>query len=432
MTWNAPVEAPSTTRGVRRFKAVTKRDLATSSPFKHLAPELLRSLQVMAEILPFKANRYVVDELIDWEKVPDDPIFQLTFPNRAMVPEETYACMDDVLRSDPDAETLKMVGIILRNGLIPRQPETGESPLPAHDGKEIPGLYRQFRETLLVFPRRAQTCFANCTYCIRWMKQTKEAPASYCTDERSALPYLRDHPEISDVLLTGGDPLVMRAQVLRKYIAPLLDLEGVRTIRISTRAIAWWPYRFSGDKDADELLRLFEEIVEAGRHLCIIGHISHPRELQTRAAVRAVSRIRSTGAVIRCQGPLLGHVNDDVDTLAELWRREVSLGMVPYYLFLDSDAGPRDYFKVPLSRAVDLFQAAQRRSSGLARTVRGPVAYNVTDKVLINDVVDLNGEKRFVLQYIQSNQPDKAGRVFFARFDERATRYDQLDILSNR
>jgi L-lysine 2,3-aminomutase len=262
------------------------------------------------------------------------------------------------------------------------------------------------------------------------MKHAKEGDASYCADEKSPVPYLVDHPEVSDVLLTGGDPLIMRARVLGRYVAPLLKVESVQTIRIGTRSISWWPYRFTDDADSDELMKLFGDIVNAGKHLCIIGHISHPREIETRAAARAVARIRSTGAVIRCQTPLLKNVNDHPETLAALWTSEVRQGMVPYYLFTESDAGARNHFKVPLARALRLFQAAQQRVSGLARTVRGPVIYNVTDKIQITDVIQVAGEERFVLQYVQSHLPENAGKVILAEYDEHAVRFDQLKVVS--
>ena len=73
--------------------------------------------------------------------------------------------------------------------------------------------------------------------------------------------YLRQHPEVTSVLFTGGDPMVMRAPLLARWIEPLLALDTLRSIRIGTKALAWWPQRFVADRDADEVLRLFERVV---------------------------------------------------------------------------------------------------------------------------------------------------------------------------
>jgi L-lysine 2,3-aminomutase len=143
--------------------------------------------------------------------------------------------------------------------------------------------------------------------------------------------YLKTHPEVNSILFTGGDPLIMKSSVLRRYIEPLLapELEHVLSIRIGTKATAYWPYRFLTDPDADDLLRLFVEVRQAGRHLALMSHYSHPRELETAEAQEAVRRIHNTGAVIRCQAPLIRHVNDDSRTWADLWRLELRLGAIP-------------------------------------------------------------------------------------------------------
>jgi L-lysine 2,3-aminomutase len=86
-------------------------------------------------------------------------------------------------------------------------------------------------------------------------------------DTDGLLAYLLCHPESTNVLITGGDPLVMSTRVLERYIDVLLDprLEGLESIRIGTKAVPYWPYRFVTDSDADGLMRLFERVVTAGK-----------------------------------------------------------------------------------------------------------------------------------------------------------------------
>lgn len=115
--------------------------------------------------------------------------------------------------------------------------------------------------------------------------------------------YLRQHQEVTDVLITGGDPMTMKAKHLALYIEPLLnsDFEHIQTIRIGTKSIAYWPYRFVTDEDADDILRLFEKVTSSGKHLSIMAHYDHPTEIKTEIAQAALQRIRSTGAQIRTQ-----------------------------------------------------------------------------------------------------------------------------------
>jgi L-lysine 2,3-aminomutase len=241
--------------------------------------------------------------------------------------------------------------------------------------------------------------------------------------------YLERHPEVSDVLVTGGDPLVMSTKVLRRNLEPLLDpaLEHVRSIRIGSKALAYWPHRFVSDRDADDLLRFFEEIQASGRRLALMAHFSHPRELSTPVVQEAIRRVRETGAVIRCQAPLIRHVNDSEDVWATMWREQVRLGMIPYYMFVERDTGPKHYFEVPLARAYRIFSEAYGRVSGLGRTVRGPSMSATPGKALIEGVARVAGEKVFVLKFIQARDTSWVNRVFFARFDSQAAWLDELE-----
>ena len=210
---------------------------------------------------------------------------------------------------------------------------------------------------------------------------------------------------------------------------PLLDpsLENLVSIRFGTKAPAYWPYRFVGNEDADGLLKLFEEIRESGRSVAVMAHYSHPKELSTPVAQEAVRRIRNAGAVVRCQAPLIRRVNDHADTWATMWRNQVRLGAIPYYMFVERDTGAKDYFELPLVEALQIFNDAYRQVSGLARTVRGPSMSTSPGKVIVDGIAAVHGEKVMVLKFIQARDPRWVGRLFFARFDPEATWLDQLE-----
>ena len=130
--------------------------------------------------------------------------------------------------------------------------------------------------------------------------------------------------------------------------------------------------------------------------------------------------------MIRLQGPCIRHVNDDAATWRSLWTAGVRLGCIPYYLFVERDTGARRYFEMPLARCHEIYRDAYAGVSGLARTVRGPSMSATPGKVHILGRNTVGGEEVFTLQYIQCRRPELVRRPFFAKFDAKATWFDQL------
>jgi len=412
-----------------KYRVYTRNDLAAIPQLNRLSPDVRLSMQAVAAVLPFRVNNYVIENLIRWDNVPDDPIFQLTFPQPGMLETGDLRRLRQLIEKGVASEKLGALVRDIQDRLNPHPAGQMELNVPQLDGQPLPGMQHKYRDTVLFFPAPGQTCHAYCTYCFRWPQFVGIDELKFAARQAETLVgYLRQHKEVSNVLFTGGDPMIMRTPVLRRFIEPLLDpeLEHITTIRIGTKATAYWPYRFVTDPDADDLLRLFDEVKSAGRHLAIMSHYSHPVELSTPVAQAAVRRIQQTGAIIRCQAPLIRHVNDDADTWAELWRTEVRLGAVPYYLFVERDTGPKGYFEVPLARCYEIFQKAYRRVSGLERTVRGPSMSATPGKVIVDGITEIAGEKVFGLRFVQAREPDWVRRPFYARYDEHATWLDQL------
>lgn len=415
MVHHRPVERPDA-----RYRAVTARDLPDLVAAGRLTPERALAVRAVATVLPFRTNRYVVDSLIDWSAGADDPIFRLTFPQAGMLAPPDLARLTDLLRRDAPAELARAVREI-RERLNPHPDGQRELNMP------LPGLQHKYAETVLVFPSQGQTCHAYCTYCFRWPQFVGQPDLRMATNDVDGfVGYLRAHPEVTDVLVTGGDALVMSAELLGRWVEAALSVESVRTIRLGTKALSFWPYRFVTDPDADDLLRLFERVVASGRHLAVMAHFSHPREVEPAIVATAIRRIRATGAVIRCQAPLIRGINDAAATWADLWTVTTGLGVVPYYMFVERDTGPKDWFAVPLARAHAIFRNAYAQVSGLARTARGPVMSTTSGKVVVDGVAAVAGQEVFVLRYLQARDPALVGRPFFAEFDPTATWFTDL------
>jgi KamA family protein len=297
------------------------------------------------------------------------------------------------------------------------------------NGSRIEGLQHKYRETVLFFPKSGQTCHAYCAFCFRWPQFVEDSSMRMALADSNMLArYLGVHTEVTDLLITGGDPLTMSTRRLATYLDPLLGsgLEHVQNIRIGTKALSFWPFRFVSDDDADELLRLFERLIKAGRSVAVMAHFNHPVELSTPIVHRAISRILSTGAQIRSQSPLLRYVNDDPGVWSSMWKEQVRLGIYPYYMFIVRDTGARSRFDVPLVRALQVYRDAVINVSGLARTARGPSMSTNAGKIEIQGITTVEREDVFLLNFIQARNPAWVRQPFFAHFDEKATWFDDL------
>ncbi|HMQ60035.1 MAG TPA: hypothetical protein PKE06_05160 [Flavilitoribacter sp.] len=408
---------------LRNFREIPEVD-------RYLSEEDKFAIEVVGNILPFKANNYVTEELIDWENFRRDPIYALTFPAAEMLEPQHFQEIAALLNAGAGKAEIKLTANRIRRELNPHPAGQMEHNVPVLDGAPLTGIQHKYRETLLFFPNQGQTCHAYCTFCFRWpqfvgMNELKFA----MRDTDLLIRYLREHPEVNDVLFTGGDPMIMKTRMIAQYIDALIEarIPNLRTIRIGTKVLGYWPQRFVTDEDADDLLRLFERTKEAGIHLAFMAHFNHPRELETDMVKTAIERILNTGAVIRTQSPIMRHINDRAEVWSDMWQKQVELGCIPYYMFVARNTGAQHYFAISLEAAWRIFNRAYRKVSGVARTVRGPSMSAMPGKVQVNGVAEIMGEKVFALEFLQARNPEWVGRPFFAKYNPDAIWLDDLE-----
>lgn len=333
-------------------------------------------------------------------------MFRLTFPQPAMLPQTDLHLLCRNLSEGTDRVKMQQIADSMRRRMNPHPGKQKEESVPILGGKRVPGMQHKYQETVMIFPAevrssctsvwavadykltriswKGQFCHTYCTYCFRWAQFTAvgSSQALSTRDRTLVTEYVRSQPQVSDVLFTGGDP------------------------------IAWWPERYLSDPDAGELLGLFARTVDAGLHLTIQAHFTHPRELLDPTTQKAIRAVRSTGT---CDGALSGttdvclvltlprpstlvpsrftfiatsdinkrHINDHSSTWAEMWRQQTRQGMVSYYMFVERDTGASHYFSVPLASTAQIFAAAYATVSGTARTVRGPCMSTSPAKVCV-------------------------------------------------
>ncbi len=411
------------------IKYYGKQDLDSIPQLQKFSREERFGMSVVASVLPFRTNNYVIENLIDWEKAPDDPIFQLTFLHQTLLDPHAFNRLSAaMLRSADKAEIAKIVSNI-RLQMNPHPAGQLTHNVPSLNGKPVKGVQHKYRETALIFPAAGQTCFTFCSFCFRWPQFINHQDYKFTTETSTDyLTYIQQAKSLTDVLITGGDPLIMKTNALERLLTPFLgpEFDHIQNIRIGTKVLSYWPYRLTSDPDAEDLLRLFERLKKAGKQVALMAHINHPREMRTSAFEAAVARLINAGVTVRTQSPILRHINDRPEVWVEMWNRQVKLGCIPYYMFVERDTGPKQYFEIPLVEAYDIFSTAYRRVSGLARTVRGPSMSAHHGKVAISGIIETNETKQMVLTFLQSRNPEDCNRPFLAEYDEKATWLNQL------
>ncbi|MEE9241768.1 MAG: lysine 2,3-aminomutase [Nitrosopumilaceae archaeon] len=412
------------------IKTYTLSNFRELPQIKKMSEEKKFEMEVVGNVLPFKTNNYVVEQLIDWNDIPNDPMFVLTFPQKEMLLSNHYDQMESTLKKTTDKKEIQEVANQIRLQLNPHPAGQMELNVPTlKDGTKLYGMQHKYKETCLFFPSQSQTCHAYCTFCFRWPQFVGMDEMKFAMREGEQLvQYLTEHPEISDVLFTGGDPMIMKAKMFSTYIDALLEanLPNLKTIRIGTKALSYWPYKFLIDDDADQTLDIFERVTNKGLHLALMAHFNHVTELKTGSVKAAIKRVRETGAQIRTQSPLLAHINEDADMWAEMWRQQVQLGCIPYYMFVVRDTGAQHYFGISLVKAHEIFRNAYKQVSGLGRTVRGPSMSATPGKVQVDGVATIKGKKVIILRFLQGRNPDWVGKPFCAEYDEKAIWLDDL------
>lgn len=402
---------------------------------RYLPEEVKREIEIVSKVIPFKSNNYVVDYLIDWENYENDPIYILTFPNKNMLHENQYERVKRAVDQNLSEDELYEVVNSVRLEMNPH-PAQQLTNIPQLNGEKLPGVQHKYRDIVLFFPTQGQSCHAHCTFCFRWPQFTKQLDLQFSMREiDKVIEYIREHEFVHELLFTGGDPMIMSPAVLSGYVDKVIDakIPNLDTIRFGTKALTYWPFTFlpSYNEEAEEMLNMFRRITDSGMHLSIMAHFNHPVELENEALQEAIANIRETGAQIRTQAPVLNHINNSSQLWADMWTKQVNLGLVPYYMFIERETGPYEYFQVPLAEVYNIYSEAIRLTGSLAKTVTAPVMSAAKGKVQILGVVDnpLDGKKYFILQYARHRDYSKTFKPFLVEYDEKATWVDQLTEL---
>ncbi|HUT39363.1 MAG TPA: KamA family radical SAM protein [Methanoregula sp.] len=340
-----------------------------------LTPKTRETMETVTERFPFRTNEYYLS-LIDWKDV-HDPLRRIVIP---------------------DSHELK----------------TGGSTDPSCEKNytKKPGLQHKYDQTSLLL--LTDICGGICRFCFR-KRLFMSCEHETVKDISDNIEYIREHKEITNVLLTGGDPLTLENRQLEKVLRELREIDHVNIIRIGSKMLAYNPYRILNNQN---LLGVLSRYSTPEKRIYLMAHFNHPSEL-TEVSIQAAEALRKAGVIVVNQTPILNGINDEPEILTTLFRRLSFAGISPYYVFQCRPTTGNHIFQVPVEQSYEILQKSWKACSGLAKRARFVMSH-ATGKI---EIVGKTAEHVF-MRYHQSADPANIGKFMVFRSNPMARWYD--------
>lgn len=398
----------------------------------------IKEREFYIEVYRFMATRHSLNS-INWDNYETDSIFQLVVPQPGMTePEATKA----YVAADSDEKR----AAILEAYMEKTNPHDGKQQLNKpgfeNDGEIdfLEGSQHKYPQCMLIFDKTTQNCFSFCTYCFRHAQVRGDEDMFLQNDVSQIHSYLKLHPEVTDILITGGDGGFLPAARLKEYMMPIIEdptLGHVRTVRIGSRALTFHPQMILRP-EYEETLALFRLLYDNGIQVAWMSHFSTPREIVNPSTVAAIRRLKANGVMVRSQSPIMNHIslfkdeNDkvDVERSAQNWidlaNIIASLGVGFHSMYCARPTGEHHYFAAPLADIEQVFSKIYNSLASLNRPSRHISMTISAGKLAILGTTYVNGDKCFALQFTESRNMAWMDRVFLAKHDETTNKIDLI------
>lgn len=340
-----------------------------------LAPKEREMMETVTEMFPFRSNEYYLS-LIDW-KDGHDPLKSIVIP---------------------DSRELSMGG--------------SADPSCEKNYTKKPGLQHKYDQTGLLL--LTDVCGGICRFCFR-KRLFVSCERETVKDVSGNIEYIREHKEITNVLLTGGDPLTLETRQLESVLRQLREIPHINIIRIGSKMLAYNPYRILNDQN---LLSDLSRYSTPEKRIYLMAHFNHPREL-TAVSIQAAEALRNAGVIVVNQTPILNGINNDPETLTTLFRRLSFAGISPYYVFQCRPTMGNHFFQVPVERSYEIIQQAWQTCSGLAKRARFVMSH-ATGKI---EIVGKTANHVF-MRYHQAADKADIGKMLVFRSNPLARWFD--------
>jgi len=420
--------------GLRGFHQIVEKLAEHGIELNHIVER-----EFFIEVYRFLATKYFLN-CIDWNNYEDDPLFHLVFPQPGMIAAEEVKKYEEATTAVEKREVVKAY-----------QKKTNP-----HDGKQklnkpwfinddgeveiLEGSQHKYPPVLLILDKSTQSCFAYCTYCFRHAQVRGDEDMFVQRDIKQIHTYIKKNPEITDMLITGGDAAYMPNERLKEYVLPLIDdpeLLNIRTVRIGSRAITYQPELILSDKFNDTL-ELFRKLTDNGIQVVWMAHISTAREILNPGAIAAIRRLRKYGVNIKSQSPIMNHFSlytdengkVDIDRSAQNWIDLANilamLGVGFHAMYFARPTGEHHYFAASLADISKIFNKIYRNLASLNRPSRYITMTSSAGKTSLLGTTEINGEKVFALKFNEARNMEWIDEVYFGEYDENESVIEKL------
>jgi L-lysine 2,3-aminomutase len=404
-----------------------------------IEPGQIAERELFVEVYRFKASRHLLNS-INWNQYEEDSMYQLVFPQPGMMRKK-------VRQAYLAAKTEKERQQVVEDYMEETNPHDGKQLLnkPWMEVEEggievLEGSQHKYPQCQLIFDQTTQNCFAYCTYCFRHAQVRGDQDMFIQEDIAQVHKYLRAHPEVTDILITGGDAGYLTVERLGQYVRPILEdreLLHIRAVRLGSRLLTYQPELILSRK-YDPMLAWFDTLRDNGVQLCWMAHFSTPRELLNPSTLAALRRLQNHGVVVRSQSPIMNHVSlftdqngrVDVERSARNWidlaHILAALSVRFHAMYCARPTGEQHYFAAPLADIEKVFNLIYRSLASLHRPSRYITMTSSAGKVSLLGTAEVAGEKVFALKFNESRNMAWMDRVFLAKYDAKESRVDKL------
>lgn len=359
-----------------------------------------------------KNNIETIDQLKEYIRIPHDQEKRLkrVMEIHPMSITRYYASL--INNDDPDDPIRKMI--------VPSVAELDLSGTYDTSGEKfntvMTGLQHKYKQTALILS--TNRCSAYCRFCFR--KRLVGKPSHEIIEQfKEAASYVSEHKEITNVLISGGDPLILYTDIIKLFLDELADIDHLDFIRFGTRVPVVFPQRIIEDS---LLTRMLSEYSENQRQIFVVTHFNHPNEL-TETAKTAILKLRKAGLVVNNQTVLFKGVNANPETLANLMHGLLKMGINPYYVFQCRPVKRvKKNFQLPLIQAVDIVEKAKSLLDGHGKRFKFIMSHK-TGKI---EIIGIMGNEIY-LKYHQAKEPKNMGRFFKMKLNPTAAWLDDLE-----
>ena len=420
--------------GLKGFKEIVGKLKDNGIEIGHL-----KDREFFIEVYRFLATKHVLNT-IDWKNYKNDSNYYLIFPQPEMI-------NPDEVKKYIDAKTDEGRKKVVKEYQLKTNPHDGKQKLnkPWFINDEgqleiIEGSQHKYPPIKLILDKTTQSCFAFCTYCFRHAQVRGDEDMFVQHEVSQVHNYLKQHKEISDILITGGDGAYIKYDRLAEYVIPLIEnpeLMHIKTVRIGSRAINFHPELLLSVEFKD-ILELLKKVIDNGIQVVWMAHISTPHDILNPGSIASIRRLKNYGITVKSQSPIMNHISlftdenekVDINKSAQNWidlgNILAVLGVGFHSMYCARPTGEHHYFTASLADISKIFSKVYRELASINRPSRHITMTSSAGKTSLLGTTEINGEKVFALKFNEARNMKWMDKVYFAKYDEKENTIEKL------